>query len=206
MINAAGIPRDVIVIGGSAGAFQVMRAVLEALPASLPAVVAMVLHRSPYFESRLPSILGGRSKLPVVEPRDGDAVTRGTVLVAPRDQHLIFDGGVVRLYRGPKEHHCRPAIDPLFRTAAKCYGRHVAGLLLSGMNGDGVPGLIRIKSGGGLSLVQSPAQAEHSVMPVRAIDEDHVDAILPVEALAAALTALAAGGAFEHSAARAPAP
>jgi two-component system chemotaxis response regulator CheB len=134
--------------------------------------VGLVLHRSPYFESRLPSILGARSALRVVEPEDGDPVKRGDVLVAPRDQHMIFDGDVVRIYRGPKEHMSRPAIDPLFRSAAWAFGPRVVGVLLSGMNADGVPGLIRIKARGGLSLVQSPAQTEYSVMPSRAIHED----------------------------------
>jgi chemotaxis response regulator CheB len=96
-----------VVIGGSAGAFQVMRGLLEALPPSLPAALALVIHRSPYFESRLASVLGTRSRLPVLEPRDGDPVRHGTVFIASRDQHLIFDGGVVRLYRGPREHQAR---------------------------------------------------------------------------------------------------
>jgi two-component system chemotaxis response regulator CheB len=149
MINAGRVMRDIIVIGGSAGAFAVMRALLEELPGSLPATVALVLHRSPDFQSGLPAVLGRRSALRVVEPGDGDPVERGTALVAPRDQHMIFEGGVVRLYRGPREHLARPAIDPLFRTAARVYGERVAGVLLSGMNGDGVPGLIRIKAHGG---------------------------------------------------------
>jgi two-component system chemotaxis response regulator CheB len=197
MLNAERVVRDVIVIGGSAGAFRVVKWLLEVVPGSLPAVVAVVLHRSPYFESRLPSVLGSRSPLTVIGPRDGESLRRGTVFVAPRDQHLIVDGGVVRLHRGPKEHLSRPAIDPLFRTAARVYGRRVAGLLLSGMNGDGAPGLVQIKARGGLSLVQSPVQAEYSVMPMRAIAEDDVDAILPTEHLARAVVALAAGEAFD---------
>jgi two-component system chemotaxis response regulator CheB len=194
MINAERVARDVIVIGGSAGAFPVMKGLLEVLPGSLPAAIGLVIHRSPYFESRLPSLLGSRSRLAVLEPRDGDPVRHGAVLLAPRDQHLVFEeDGVARLYRGPKEHLSRPAIDPLFRTAARSYGPRVAGVLLSGMNGDGVSGLIHIKARGGLSLVQSPAQAEYTVMPARAIEEDDVDAVVEVEALAGILTALAAG-------------
>jgi two-component system chemotaxis response regulator CheB len=206
MLNRERIARDVIVIGGSAGAFSLVRWLLEVLPASLPAAVSVVLHRSPYFESGLASVLGSRSPLTVVEPRDGDPVRHGTVFVAPRDRHLILDGGVARLYRGPKEHHARPAIDPLFRTAARAFGRRVAGVLLSGMNADGVPGLIAIKTCGGLSLAQSPAQAEYAVMPARAIAEDDVDAVVPVETLGAILTALASGEPFDVSASGATRP
>ena len=86
MINAERVARDVIVIGGSAGAFPVMKGLLEVLPGSLPAAIGLVIHRSPYFESRLPSLLGSRSRLAVLEPRDGDPVRHGAVLLAPRDQ------------------------------------------------------------------------------------------------------------------------
>jgi two-component system chemotaxis response regulator CheB len=153
----------------------------------------VVLHRSPFHETRLPWVLSRRSSLPVMEPSEGDQVKHGAVFVARRDEHLLLDDGVFRLDHGPREHRTRPAIDPLFRTAAAAYGPRVVGVLLSGMGGDGVSGLVQIKAAGGLSLVQSPTQAQFSVMPVRAIKEDDVDGVLPIERLAEALTALASG-------------
>jgi two-component system chemotaxis response regulator CheB len=192
-INVELTARDVIVVGASAGGVQALIGLLERLPASLPAAVAVVLHRSPFHETRLPWILRRRTKLLVSEAEEGDPIVQGTVLIAPRDHHLLFEDGIVRLDHGPKEHRTRPAIDPLFRTAAKAYGARVVGVLLSGMGGDGVSGLIHIKANGGLSLVQSPAEAEFSVMPVRAIREDDVDGVLRIDELATTLIALAAG-------------
>src|SRR5262249_51652088 len=129
----------------------------------------------------------------VVEPVDGERVEQGCVFLAPRDQHMLLDRGMFQVTRGAHEHFTRPAIDPLFSSASNAYGRRVAGVLLSGAGDDGVLGLIRIKSSGGISLVQTPEQARHASMPVNAIRYDRVDAALPVNQLALALSTLAAG-------------
>jgi two-component system, chemotaxis family, protein-glutamate methylesterase/glutaminase len=205
MINAERVARDVIVIGGSAGALLPLLRLLEGLPRSLPATIAVVLHRSPFHETRLPWVLGRRTRLMVAEASDGDPLGHGMVYVAPRDQHMLVENGVLRLDRGAKEHRTRPAIDPLFRTAASVYGNRVVGVLLSGMGADGVSGLLHIKASEGLSLVQSPAEAEFSVMPMRAINEDDVDAVLRIEALPDVLLALATGDAFEDGHVQPPA-
>jgi two-component system, chemotaxis family, protein-glutamate methylesterase/glutaminase len=197
VINEVRLKRDVIVIGASAGGVQPLKDLLELLPPNLPATVAIVLHRSPYYETRLPSVLGRHALLSVLEPADRDPLLSGAVYVAPRDQHMIFDDGIVRLSRGAREHHTRPAIDPLFRSAAERYGPRVVGVLLSGMGSDGVSGLIAIKKAGGVSLVQHPSQAQFGTMPCTAIAEDDVDAMLTVDELASALTALAVGEAVE---------
>ena len=87
----------------------------------------------------------------------------------------------------------RPAIDPLFRSAAKAFGSRVVGVLLTGFGGDGVPGLIEINGAGGLTLVQDPREAAHPTMPRRAIAEDNVTAVLPLDGIASTLIALARG-------------
>lgn len=197
MINPDRIKRDVIVVGASAGGVQPLKDLLGLLPPNLPATVAIVLHRSPYHETQLPSVLGRHALLSVLEPADRDPVLSGAVYVAPRDQHLIFEDGIVRLSRGAREHHTRPAIDPLFRSAAERYGRRVVGVLLSGMGSDGVSGLIAIKKMGGISLVQHPGEALFETMPCTAIAEDDVDAMLTVDELANTLTALARGETIE---------
>jgi len=153
VINTERAKRDVIVIGASAGGVQPLKDLLQLLPPNLPAAVAIVLHRSPYHETRLPMVLGQHALLSVLEPADRDPVLSGAVYVAPRDQHMLFEDGLVRLSRGAREHHTRPAIDPLFRSAAERYGPRVVGMLLSGMGADGVSGLIAIKKAGGVSLV-----------------------------------------------------
>jgi two-component system chemotaxis response regulator CheB len=189
--------RDLVVIGASAGGFQPLRSLLAQLPARLPAALAVVIHRHPYSASILADVLSRRSAMPVVEPIDGEAIERGRVYIAPRDQHLTVNDGKFALSRGAKEHYTRPAVDPLFRSAARSYGRRTIGIVLSGFGDDGVSGLIAIKSAGGLSIVQHPDEAEHDSMPQSAIRRDNVDAILSIDELAARLPALVKGERLE---------
>jgi two-component system chemotaxis response regulator CheB len=185
--------RDVIVLGASAGGVAALRELLAKLPEQLDASVALVLHRSPVFESALASVLGWRAPLPVIEAVDEMPFARGCVYVAPRDQHLRIDGATLRLSRGPKEQHTRPAIDPLFRSAATSHGKRVVGVLLSGTGDDGVSGLIAITAAGGLSLVQDPSEAAYPQMPRSALINDRVEAALPVAEIADVLAQLARG-------------
>ena len=111
MINGERVRRDIIVIGGSAGGVQPVMTILEALPGNLPAAIGVVLHRSPFHETQLPFVLGRHSPLSVLEPVDGAVVQPGVVYVAPRDQHMLLEDGVVRVGdRGPKQHRTRPSI------------------------------------------------------------------------------------------------
>lgn len=194
VLNRERLSRDIIVVGASAGGVEAILQLLERLPPGLPAVVAIVLHRSRYQETRLPWVLERRAHLPVIEPEDGTPATPGTIYVAPRDLHMVFEGDAIRLSQGPREHRTRPAIDPLFRSAAARYGPRVAGVLLSGMGADGVPGLIDIKAAGGLSIVQDPREAMHPTMPRNAIADDDVDAVLPLHEIASVLVTIAEGG------------
>jgi two-component system chemotaxis response regulator CheB len=203
-LNTSGTARDVIVVGASAGGVQALMFLLSRLPSNLPAIVGVVLHRTPYVETRLPLVLGRHASLRVLEPQDGVSLERGVVYVAPRDQHLMFERGTARLSRGPREHMTRPAVDPLFRSAACEYGERVAGVLLTGYGGDGVPGLIAIKAAGGLSLVQDPQEAPHPTMPNRAIAEDDVDAVLPLQGIAAAIIGMVHGRTVSDGAVKVP--
>lgn len=193
VINAERTRRDMVVIGASAGGVTALRELFAKLPSDLEAALAVVLHRSPVAETRLASVLGWRSALPVIEAVDAMPFQRGNVYVAPRDQHLAVDGAVLRLSRGPKEHHTRPAIDPLFRSAATSNGKRVVGVLLSGTGDDGVSGLIAITAGGGLSLVQDPSEAAYPQMPRTAILKDRVQAAMAVADIADVLIQLAHG-------------
>jgi len=205
MINADRRPRDIIVVGGSAGSVVPIMSLLESLPSDLPAALAVVLHRHPFHETQLPQVLGRRCPLTVIEPMDGDTVQRGVVYVAPRDHHMLFADGTVRLDRGPKQHRTRPAIDPLFMSASAAYGPRVLGVLFSGLGSDGVSGFLTIKAAGGLTLVQSPRDAQFPTMPLRALREDDVDGALDAAELGDAVAVLAAGGVFTDAARPAPA-
>jgi two-component system chemotaxis response regulator CheB len=192
-INPAEIARDVIVVGASAGGIRAVIEVLSRLPADLPAIIGVVIHRGAISDSNWSVSLGARTRLRVVEPVSGDPLNSGIVYVAPSDCHMTFDHGRVVLDGGPKEHHTRPAVDPLFISAAHAYGPRVVGVVLTGGGHDGMQGLLEITNAGGLSLVQKPSEAEHSSMPEYAIAHDHVRAALTADEIGDALVLLVRG-------------
>lgn len=193
MINSDCIPRDIIVIGASAGGVEALMQLFSSLPADLPASIAVVIHRSPLHSLQLLQVLGRRSTMPVREPEPHETMAPGTIYLAPRDHHMLVKGKQIELNRGPKEHFTRPAADPLFTSAAAAYGPRVIGILLTGAGDDGVAGLIAIKHHGGLSLVQDPQDAKIPSMPRNALRYDHVDLVRPLSAIPTVLAMLAQG-------------
>ena len=138
----------------------------------------------------LPQILNYNSSLTAHHPVDREAIQQGKIYVAPPDHHLLVNRGYVQLTRGPKENRSRPAIDPLFRTAARYYGPRVVGVILSGSLDDGTAGLAAIKQRGGLAVVQDPREALFSGMPQSALDNVEVDHCLPIAEIAPLLARL----------------
>jgi two-component system chemotaxis response regulator CheB len=193
MINSNQLCRDVVVIGGSAGGVEALLRLLQGLPAGLPAAIGVVLHRSPHFVSNLARVLQRSSFLTVVEPVHGERISHQRVYVAPRDQHMLFEDGQIRIDRGPKQHFTRPAVDPLFISAAQAFGARTVGILLSGGGDDGTSGLIAIKSQQGITMAQDPSEARYSSMPASGIRHDHVDAVLKLDEMAPVIEALAHG-------------
>jgi len=181
----------VIVIGASAGGVQAIAEVVSHLPADLPAAVFAVLHLNPHGRSSLPEILNRRSSLPAHHPDDGETILPGKVYVAPPDWHLAIQDGHVRLSHGPNENGHRPAIDVLFRTAARAYKNRVLGVVLTGNLDDGTSGLSFIKHHGGTAIVQDPADADYSGMPESALQNVDVDHVLPLAGIAPLLDRLA---------------
>jgi len=175
---------NIIVIGASAGGIEPLRTIVRPSPANLQAAIFIVMHLSPLAPSVLPEILQRATSLDVLAAKDGDAIRPGRVYVAPPDHHLLVEPGRVRLTRGPKENRHRPAIDVLFRTAARAYGSRVAGIVLTGLMGDGAAGLQSIKSQGGIAIVQDPEDAAYPSMPERALKTGIVDFVLPASAIA----------------------
>jgi two-component system chemotaxis response regulator CheB len=188
--------RDVIVIGASAGGVEALTTVLANLPATLPAAVAVTLHRSP-LPSHLPEVIGRRAALEIVEANDREPFRRGRVHVAPPDLHMRLLGRTIHLDRGPKQHHTRPAIDPMFQSAADSHGPRVIGLLMTGAMNDGVTGLVHIKDQGGLCLVQDPDEAQHPSMPLNALVFDHVDAMFRMATVHRVLVELVNGASIK---------
>ncbi|HWP41914.1 MAG TPA: chemotaxis protein CheB [Blastocatellia bacterium] len=183
--------RDIVVVGASAGGVEALGTLVSGLPEDLPAAIFVVLHVPDNGTSVLPSILNRRGPLPASHAVDGQEIRHGQIYVAPPDSHLVIKRGHLRLTRGPKENGHRPAVDPLFRTAARSYGRRVAGVVLSGTLDDGTAGLAAIKERGGLAIAQSPDTALYPGMPLSAIENVQVDYILPVSEIAPLLAQLA---------------
>jgi two-component system chemotaxis response regulator CheB len=186
--------RFTVFIGGSAGAIEALAELLAGLPEQLAAPVLVVLHVGRSGASVLPAILDRVGALHAITPVDGDALADGIVYVAPRGKHMLVEERRVRLTEGPAEHGLRPAIDPLFRSAARACGPNAIGVILSGMLDDGTAGLREIRARGGWTLVQTPAEAAFPSMPQSAIAHVAVDYVLPVAGLARKLAELVCGG------------
>jgi two-component system, chemotaxis family, protein-glutamate methylesterase/glutaminase len=173
-------PSSLIVIGGSAGGLEPLKEVVQGLPSGFPAAVLVVIHTAPTSSGALAGMLQRSSLLRATYP-DGDTVIEaGTIYVAPPDHHLLVHDGIVLATRGPRENGFRPAIDPLFRSASRSFGRNVIGVILSGALDDGSFGLRAIKEAGGRAIVQHPEEALVSGMPLSAIQHVEVDHIVPV--------------------------
>lgn len=153
---------------------------VAALPKEFPGKVFIVMHTAPDSPGVLAQILDRTGPLPSAHATNRARIHPGNIYVAPHDQHMLLEPGLVRLTRGPKENRFRPAIDPLFRSAARVYGPRVVGVILTGGMDDGVSGLWAIKRLGGLSIVQHPEEAFIPSMPLNAIAQVEIDYTLPL--------------------------
>ena len=176
--------RDIVVIGASAGGLEALQELLAALPANLDAAVLVVLHTSNHEGSVLPQILGRAGPLPAVHPKDGAPIRKGHIYIAPPNLHMIVADGHVQLIPGPRENLHRPAIDPLFRSAAAAYGWRVIAVVLTGLLDDGTSGLMVVRASGGKAIVQDPETATFPSMPRSALKQVPDAQVLPVEAIA----------------------
>ena len=182
--------RDIVVIGASAGGVPVLLALAAALPRDVPASILIVQHIGSH-PSQLPQLMAIRGPNRAVHPRSGEPLRHG-IYVAPPDHHMVIERDRIVLNREAKENHARPAIDPLFRSAALWYGGRVVGVILSGRLDDGTAGLQAVKLCGGLAVVQDPLDAEEPDMPASALANIDVDVRVRADRLADTLLALIA--------------
>jgi two-component system chemotaxis response regulator CheB len=186
--------QDIIVVGASAGGVEALQIFAASLPPDLAAAVFIVLHigsGGSEKRSHLPGILSRAGRLATVHPRDGDPIEKGHVYIAPPDCHLLLAGDRIALSRGPKENRTRPAINPLFRSAALAYGGRVTGVILTGMLDDGVAGLAEIKRRGGVAVVEDPETALYPSMPRNALERVDVDYVVPLREVGGVVSRLA---------------
>jgi two-component system chemotaxis response regulator CheB len=186
--------RDIIVIGASAGGVEALQALVAMIPNDLAASIFIVLHMTPWSHSQLPQILNYNGNLPALYPTSAQAIEAGRIFIAPPDYHMILEKDRIKLWRGPKENMHRPAVNPLFRSAAVNYKKRVVGIILSGTLDEGSAGLWWVKDFGGLAVVQDPREAKFPDMPQNAMKHVAVDHILDLEGIAALLREVTVDG------------
>jgi two-component system chemotaxis response regulator CheB len=185
------VERDIIVIGTSTGGVDALARVASGLPSAFPASVFVVCHSPPGYRSILPEILSRAGLLLASHPADGEPFYPGHIYVAPPDRHLLLrPDGRMHLSRAARENNHRPAIDPLFRSAARHYGPRTIGVILTGALLDGVAGLMAIRRAGGVAVVQDPSEALIDSMPLGATQIAGTDHVVPIGGLASLLVEL----------------
>jgi two-component system, chemotaxis family, protein-glutamate methylesterase/glutaminase len=182
----------VIVIGGSAGSFPVLIAMLKQLPVDFPIPIVIVLHRQRNVISEMNKILGAiYQHKQIIEPDDKDAVNDCCIYLAPQNYHLLFElDKTFSLDYSEVVKYSRPSIDVTFESAALVYGSNTIGILLSGANNDGAHGMRIIKESGGITIAQDPASAEYPFMPAAAIEQNTVVNIFSPEQITSYLCGL----------------
>jgi two-component system chemotaxis response regulator CheB len=184
-------PRHLVVIGTSSGGVEALSKIIGAIPADFPAAIAVVMHTSPHSPAILHNILARAGQLPSISPSNDEPLRPSTIYVAPPDYHLLIEPGHVRLAKGPKENRFRPAIDPLFRSAAQVFKANAIGVVLTGNLDDGSAGLWAIKEAGGVAIVQDPDDAMYPSMPkcaIASVKVDHVASLSDIPPLLVKMT------------------
>jgi two-component system, chemotaxis family, protein-glutamate methylesterase/glutaminase len=183
----------IVVIGASAGGVEALMRLVQDLPRDFPAPIFVVLHIPASAPSMLAHILSRAQRLPAVNAEDGRRYEPGTIYVAVPDHHLLVGrDGTMHVARGPRENRHRPAVDPLFRSAALARGRNAIGVVLTGAMDDGTAGLIAIRKRGGIAVVQDPGEAMYPSMPQSAIAHVDVDHVVPLASMGELLARLVA--------------
>lgn len=183
-------PRQLLLIGASTGGVEALTRVLTELPAGLPGI-AIVQHIPPYFSRVFAERVNSQSALEVHEASEGDLLRPGVALVTPGDYHMTLQwagtGYRVGLNQKPAVHHCRPAVDVLFRSVAEIPDARVVAAILTGMGSDGALGMKALKEQGAVTLAQDESTCVVYGMPRAAAELGVVDRVVPLPQMAAAL-------------------
>jgi two-component system chemotaxis response regulator CheB len=175
------VHRNIVVVGASAGGVETLAKFFAYFKPDIDAAFFVVLHVSPDVRSYMPTLLARAGPLPAQHAEHGQAIEHGKIYIAPPDYHVLIEDGAMRLSHGPKENRHRPAIDPLFRTAARAHNSRVIGVVLTGTLDDGTMGLKAVKDAGGLTIVQDPNDALYPDMPRSAVQVVDPHYVLPLE-------------------------
>lgn len=167
-----------------------LKVFLKSLPSDLVASVFIVQHTSPRSDNALVGVLARNCALPVSSPNGSTTIQQGHVYVSAPDRHLLIENSHVASVMGPKENRHRPAIDALFRSAARHYGPRVIGVVLTGLLDDGTAGIWEIKRRGGVAVVQDPEDAEYPQMPRSVLEHVQVDHCIPLKGIPSLLDSL----------------
>jgi len=181
--------RDLVVMGASAGGVEALRTVFGHLPKDLPAALLVVLHVPAAGRSVLDAVLRRAGELPCVRAVHGAPLVAGVAHVGVADHHLLVHEGRLRVTRGPRVNGHRPAIDPLFHSAATWFAARAVGVVLSGALADGTAGLVALARAGGAAIVQDPRDAAYPSMPASALAAVPSAKIAAAREIAAAICA-----------------
>lgn len=183
-------PRQIIAIGSSTGGVEALTEVLSNLPAGLPGI-AITQHIPAYFSRVFAERVNGLTDIDVREAAEGDMLLPGTALVAPGDYHMTLSwagtGYRVSLNQKPPVHHCRPAVDVMFRSITECPGARVVCAILTGMGSDGALGMKALKAIGAKTIAQDEESCVVYGMPRAAAELGVVDRVLPLSRIPSAL-------------------
>jgi len=181
----------ILVIGGSAGSFVLVRKILEALPGTFPLPIVLCLHRRRDISNGFVESLNPVSKLKVLEPCDKDPIQRGHVYLDPSNYHMFIERGeTFALSTEKEENYSRPSIDLTFESAGKVYGKRMIGIMLSGANSDGAKGILSSKNNGAYTIIQDPEEALFDTMPREALKLVSPDEILSCDGIISFLKSL----------------
>lgn len=171
-----------IVIGGSAGSFQVITKILSKIPKEFPLPIIICSHRLKHIRSGFIEALSIKSNKEVEEPLDKEPIKRGKVYLAPSNYHLYIEiGNTFALSTEDMVNNSRPSIDLTLETAAYVYKEKLIGILLTGANKDGAKGMKKIADYGGLTIVQEPSECVMDTMPKAALDLTPINYTLKVD-------------------------
>ena len=182
---------DIVVIGASVGGVEALKEIASQLSGRIQAAIFVVVHVSPDSSGMLPAILNRDSRIRARQAEDGWRIEPGNIYVAQPDHHLMLEKDEMRVVRGPKHNRHRPAIDLLFRTAARNFGTRVIGVVLTGFLDDGSSGLLAIKNAGGVTIIQDPDDAQVASMPRSALLQVQPDYCVPVSQMGDLINQLA---------------